>query len=55
MAHSPYALFEYLNSEGENEKRRGIFRWNALLQTTALLVARAPGLYFSESSLSMKL
>ena len=27
----------------------------AFLQTTALLVARAPGLYFSDSFLSMKL
>jgi hypothetical protein len=30
-------LSEYLNSEAENEKRRGIFRWNAFL-----LVARVP-------------
>jgi hypothetical protein len=44
MVHSPYALFEHLESEAENEKQRGIFRWDALLQTTALLVARAPGL-----------
>jgi hypothetical protein len=55
MVHPPYALSKYLNSGAGNEGRRGLFGWNAFRQTTALLVARAPGLYFSESALSMKL
>src|SRR5262245_52811119 len=54
MVHPPYALSKYLNSGAGNEGRRGLFGWNAFRQTTALLVARAPGLYFSESALSMK-
>jgi hypothetical protein len=29
MVHSPFALSEDLDSEAENEKRRGIFRWDA--------------------------
>jgi hypothetical protein len=55
MAHSPFALPEDGNSEAENEKTMGKLSLEFVLQTTALLVARAPGLYFSEPSLSMKL